>query len=83
MQTHPASIKAIEQADHIDDMHFIMGTNYVTIQGTWDDDEDQPAWMYTIFADRTAYDNGDSEIDGGMCTGSLIDAIGMALSHLE
>lgn len=42
-----------------------------------DMDENMPGWYYTIAVD------GHEDIDGGMCTGSLDDAIEMASSQAQ
>ena len=55
---------------------FTHGSNYITISPC-DDDE---GYYYNIYESRTAYDNEDESIDGGQCTGTLSDAIEMAIN---
>jgi hypothetical protein len=61
--------------DHNDGLEFQCGKLFVTINAA----ADQHGYMYDIFASKQAYDSGEDAIDGGLCTGTLSDAIAMAI----
>lgn len=59
------------------ELTFSNGKEYVHIYPSCDDDAN---WAYDIYASKEDYANEEEAVDGGLCTGSLSDAIEMAIN---
>ena len=44
------------------------------------DEHSEGGYYYSIYPSREAFENGEEDIEGGVCTGSLSDALEMALT---
>lgn len=45
------------------------------------DEHSEGGYNYNIYTNKSDYDEDKDAEDGGVCTGSLADAVGMALNH--
>jgi len=69
-------IERIERHINHDGVRFSHGSEYVVIEPASDDE----GYMYDVYESQEAYENEEESIDGGQCTGTLSDAIGMAIN---
>lgn len=58
-----------------DEVAFDYGGHYIVIS-----DHSEGGYYYSRYESKEAYDAGDEDIDGGLCTTTLSNAIGMALN---
>lgn len=67
-----------DESPHVNQfpLTFNNGDRYVVI----DEAIDGEGYMYDVYESKAAYEADEDSVDGGQCTGSLSDAIGMALN---
>lgn len=58
------------------ELEFHHGEKFVVIFPCSDDE----GYMYDTYASKQAYEDGDESEDGGQCTGTINDALSMALN---
>jgi len=59
------------------ELEFQHGDNFIVIFPCSDDE----GYIYDIYETREAYKNDEPSIDGGQCTGTINDALEMALNN--
>jgi hypothetical protein len=70
-------IELVEKAiNYQNDLEFTTNNTFFTISAAGDDE----GYMYNMYESQDAYENGADAIDGGQCTGTINDALTMALN---
>lgn len=70
-------MERIEQAiNYADDIRFMHGERFIVISPASDDE----GYMYDIYPSKKAFEDDEDSLDGGQCTGTISDAIEMAIN---
>lgn len=76
-KTPEAIVETIERAiNSRHELEFFDGDRFITISPASDDE----GYYYTVYESKADYDNG-NDSHGGQCTGTISDAITMALNQ--
>lgn len=76
-KTPEAIVETIERAiNSRHELEFQDGDRFITISPASDDE----GYFYDVYESKEAYDQNEDSVDGGQCTGTLSDAITMALN---
>lgn len=74
---HAEEVLGIMNKALAEDLCFHSESRYIVIS----DASDGEGYMYHIYNNQDEYEEGEDELDGGQCTGSLSDAIEMAITQ--